>query len=79
MLFNGFQEDPPIAFIFLGNFISESHGHERMDIMKKCFKLLGDLISQYTALMESSQFIFVPGTTDPTTPHIVPRYLLLFL
>lgn len=72
-LFNGFQEDPPIAFIFLGNFVSESHGHERMDILKKCFKQLGELLSQYINLLENSQFVFIPGTTDPATPHIVPR------
>ncbi|XP_044744137.1 DNA polymerase epsilon subunit 2 [Coccinella septempunctata] len=75
-LFEGFQEDPPIAFLFLGNFVSESHGHERMDILKKCFKQLGELLSRYQSLISNSQFVFVPGTTDPSTPHIVPRLSL---
>ncbi|KAK9873940.1 hypothetical protein WA026_002293 [Henosepilachna vigintioctopunctata] len=73
ILFEGFQNDPPIAFIFLGNFISESHGSERMDILKKCFKQLGDLIIRFPHIMDNSQFVFIPGMTDPATPHIVPR------
>ncbi|KAL3286446.1 hypothetical protein HHI36_000953 [Cryptolaemus montrouzieri] len=73
ILFDGFQRDPPVAFVFLGNFISELHGSERIDNLKKCFKQLGDLISRYPTLLDNSQFVFVPGLTDPSTPYIVPR------
>lgn len=64
---------PPVAFVFMGNFMSESHGSEMMTILRKLFKRLGELISRYHMLMGSSQFVFVPGLTDPCTPHIVPR------
>lgn len=46
-----------------------------MDILKKYFKQLGDLISRYTPLVNNSQFVFVPGLTDPCSPHIVPRFV----
>ncbi|KAI4469123.1 dna polymerase epsilon subunit b [Holotrichia oblita] len=76
VLFNGMQGSPPVAFIFMGNFMSESHGSENMEILKKLFKQFGELISRYTILMSNSQFIFVPGMSDPCTPHIVPRLSL---
>ncbi|CAG9764814.1 unnamed protein product [Ceutorhynchus assimilis] len=64
---------PPIAFVFMGNFMSESHGSEIINDLKKQFKRLGELISKYHILVNSSQFVFVPGLTDPCSPHIVPR------
>ncbi|KAL1487999.1 hypothetical protein ABEB36_015378 [Hypothenemus hampei] len=67
---------PPIAFVFLGNFTSESHGSDTLYEMKKQFKRLGELIAKYPLLVSSSQFIFVPGMDDPCTPHIVPRFAL---
>ncbi|KRT82717.1 hypothetical protein AMK59_3420, partial [Oryctes borbonicus] len=75
-LFNGMQTSPPVAFVFMGNFMSESHGSENIEILKKLFKQMGELISRYTILMNTSQFIFVPGMSDPCTPHIVPRLSL---
>lgn len=74
MLFNGMQASPPVAFVFMGNFMSESHGSENIEILKKLFKQLGELISRYTTLLNNSHFIFMPGMSDPCTPHIVPRY-----
>ncbi|GJQ78353.1 Pole2 [Trypoxylus dichotomus] len=76
MLFNGMHASPPVAFVFMGNFMSESHGSENIAIFKKLFKQMGELISRYPILVNNSQFIFVPGMSDPCTPHIVPRLSL---
>lgn len=73
VLFEGFQSNPPIAFVFMGNFMSESHGSEMMEVLKKLFKQLGELIANYQTLVSNTNFVFVPGMADPCTPHIVPR------
>ncbi|CAG9861657.1 unnamed protein product [Phyllotreta striolata] len=73
-LFSGFQDVDPVAFVFMGNFMSNSHGSEMMDVLKKHFKRLGELIVKFPSLAKNSQFIFVPGMTDPCMPHIVPRF-----
>ncbi|XP_072385844.1 DNA polymerase epsilon subunit 2 isoform X1 [Diabrotica undecimpunctata] len=75
-LFNGFEEYPPLAFIFMGNFMSNSHGSENMDVLKKLFKRLGELIFKFPNVSQESQFIFVPGLTDPCLTHIAPRFAL---
>ncbi|XP_050293972.1 DNA polymerase epsilon subunit 2 isoform X2 [Anthonomus grandis grandis] len=67
------QFAPPVAFVFMGNFMSESHGTEMLDVLKKEFKRLGELIARYHLLVASSKFVFVPGLNDPSTPYIVPR------
>lgn len=64
---------PPIAFVFMGNFLSESHGAGKMEELGKLFKQLGQLISLFPSLIANSQFVFVPGNLDPSTPHLVPR------
>lgn len=73
VLLEGMRQSPPIAFIFMGNFMSESYGFETLEIMKKGFRQLGELISKYTMLVNSSQFVFVPGLSDPCIPHLVPK------
>ncbi|XP_030754495.1 DNA polymerase epsilon subunit 2 [Sitophilus oryzae] len=74
MLFNKMEQFvPPIAFVFMGNFLSESHGSEMMVTLKKLFKRLAEVISKYSIICNSSNFVFVPGLTDPCTPHIIPR------
>lgn len=73
MLFKGSQSCPPVAFVFMGNFMSESYGSEMMDVLQRMFKKLGELISQHQMLVNNTHFVFVPGLSDPCTPHIVPR------
>ncbi|KAF7266756.1 hypothetical protein GWI33_019933 [Rhynchophorus ferrugineus] len=64
---------PPVAFVFMGNFLCESHGCEMMSILKKLFKRLAEIIVKYSVISNVSHFVFVPGSTDPCTPHILPR------
>lgn len=74
VLFRGSQNCPPTAFVFMGNFMSESYGSDMMEVLQKLFKKLGELISQFQMLIDNSHFVFVPGLSDPCVPHIVPRY-----
>lgn len=71
------QFAPPVAFVFMGNFMSESHGIEALNDLRKHFKQLGELISKYNILINQSRFIFVPGLADPCMPHVVPRYVVV--
>ncbi|KAG5866920.1 hypothetical protein JTB14_013530 [Gonioctena quinquepunctata] len=75
-LFEGFQDMSPIAFVFMGNFMSSSHGNEMMQVLRKLFKKLAELILRYPSLASDSQFVFVPGLADPCTPHMLPRFAL---
>nr|XP_023026424.1 DNA polymerase epsilon subunit 2 [Leptinotarsa decemlineata] len=72
-LFAGFEDIPPIAFIFMGNFMSNSQGNETMQTLRKLFKKLAELILKYPGISTESEFVFVPGLADPCTLHIVPR------
>ena len=36
-------------------------------------KMLGEMISYHPTLAEQSQFLFVPGPSDPCSPNIFPR------
>ncbi|XP_017769233.1 PREDICTED: DNA polymerase epsilon subunit 2 [Nicrophorus vespilloides] len=76
MLFNGMEANPPSAFIFMGNFMSESHGSEYIEVLSKLFKQFASLVNQFPNILNNSKFVFVPGMMDPCTPHIVPRISL---
>jgi DNA polymerase epsilon subunit 2 len=73
VLFDGFSSIPPVAFVFMGNFMSECNSPDRIENLKKLFKQLAELINKYTNLVAHSNFIFVPGLEDPCTSYVVPR------
>lgn len=73
VLFEGLAEMPPIAFVFMGNFLSQCYAAETLDILNKSLKQLAELIKQYHHIKEYSHFVFVPGLNDPCMMHIVPR------
>ncbi|XP_041972014.1 DNA polymerase epsilon subunit 2 [Aricia agestis] len=72
-LFSGFNEFPPIAIVFLGEFLSCPYGYEHSTQLKAALINLGDMIYPFTKLRESCKFIFVPGLGDPAAPNILPR------
>jgi DNA polymerase epsilon subunit 2 len=73
VLFAGYADYPPVAFVFMGNFLSSQQGSSHASALKTRFKALGDLIAQFSELSEKSKFIFVPGPSDPASPNILPR------
>ena len=72
VLFSGYSEEPPIAFVLMGNFSATPYGPLRYQKMKEKFTALGDLILQFPTLIENSQFVFVPGPTDPGPGNVLP-------
>lgn len=73
-LFAGVSADPPVAFIFMGNFMSEAHATENMERLRQLMRRFGDCALNYPTLVSRSEFIFVPGMSDPSQPHIAPRF-----
>lgn len=72
-LFSGYSEAPPTAFIFMGDFSSTPYGPLTNQKLRENFKSLGDLMVQFPALINKSQFLFIPGPQDPGPGNILPR------
>ncbi|CAB3368590.1 Hypothetical predicted protein [Cloeon dipterum] len=72
-LFEGFVSYPPIAFIFMGNFLSSKPGSAQAEQLKFNLRSLADLIASHPNLRQFSKFVFVPGLQDPACPNILPR------
>ncbi|XP_034238799.1 DNA polymerase epsilon subunit 2 [Thrips palmi] len=72
-MFEGFLGCPPIAFVFMGDFLSGQLGASHCSELRLKFKRLGELLVQYPLLTEKCHFIFVPGPGDPAGPKILPR------
>jgi DNA polymerase epsilon subunit 2 len=72
-LFTGYASSPPVAFIFMGNFSSAPYGSMRNSKMVESFKVLGDMIAKFPTLVLNSQFLFIPGPSDPGPGNILPR------
>jgi len=72
-LFTGYNSMPPTAFVFCGNFLSTVGEPGYAGKLKEQFKLLGEMISQFSELASHSKFLFVPGPADPGSPNIFPR------
>ena len=73
MLFAGYADFPPVAFVFMGNFLSSQQGSKHAAILKTKFKVLAELIVQFPELAEKSKFVFIPGPSDPASPNILPK------
>lgn len=76
-LFAGYDEEPPRAFIFIGNFSSRGVGHASEDSVSFTthWEQLADLILQHKGISHprnGSEFIFVPGSGDPSGA-VLPR------
>ncbi|KAJ9585805.1 hypothetical protein L9F63_002396, partial [Diploptera punctata] len=76
VLFAGYADFPPVAFVFMGNFLSSQQGSVHTATLKTKLKSLADLITQFPELLEKSKFIFIPGPSDPASPNIFPKFPL---
>lgn len=72
-LFTGYNDFPPIAIVFMGEFLSNPYGHEHSTQLRTALTHLGDVIHQFKTLQERTKFIFVPGRGDPSAANILPR------
>lgn len=73
ILFSGYNDFPPIAIVFLGEFLSCPYGFEHGIQLKAALSHLGDIIYQFSTLRNVCKFIFVPGRGDPAAANILPR------
>ncbi|RQM28964.1 hypothetical protein B5M09_002321 [Aphanomyces astaci] len=81
-LFSGYEPFTPTLFILMGNFTSSPVGYgygtpassKTIRTLKQHFDDLATLLLKYPALVEKSQFLFVPGPDDPGAPHVLPRH-----
>ncbi|XP_029650945.1 DNA polymerase epsilon subunit 2-like [Octopus sinensis] len=73
VLFSGYSEHPPVAFVFCGNFTSLCHQANHTKILRESFIELCDIICKYQNLKDCCRFIFVPGPLDPGPTNILPR------
>lgn len=66
IMFAGYADMGPKAFVFLGNFCSTplSARPGDMDKMRAWFNGLADLIAKYPSLARESQFVLIPGPRD---------------
>ncbi|XP_047539487.1 DNA polymerase epsilon subunit 2-like [Vanessa atalanta] len=72
-LFSGYNDFPPIAIVFMGEFLSCPYGYEHSTQLKAALINLCDIVIPFTKLRQSCKFIFVPGRGDPIAPNILPR------
>lgn len=72
-LFHGYSSMPPVAFVFLGNFLSTQYRNLQSQTLKEKFKCLADILVQFPDLVYKSKFIFVPGPVDCGAGNILPR------
>jgi len=73
LLFNGYADCPPTAFVMMGPFSSRPYGSGQIQEMKQNFTRLGDLILGFPDITKTSQFLFVPSSLDPGSANILPR------
>ncbi|XP_005094411.1 DNA polymerase epsilon subunit 2 [Aplysia californica] len=73
LMFKGYADYPPTAFIFCGNFLSSAKVLSHAKTLQECFKDLGNMLSNYPNLISNSRMIFVPGPNDPGHSTILPR------
>ena len=73
VLFEGYSDNPPTAFILIGNFSSEPYGSTHYKRTKDTFKQLALLIAQFPTIVKDSQFIVVPGPEDVGPGNILPK------
>ena len=73
VLFQGYSDNPPTAFILIGNFSSEPYGPSHYNRTKDMFKQLGILIANFPNVQQKSHFLIIPGPEDVGPGNIFPR------
>lgn len=78
VLFDGYKDIVPTAFIFTGNFTSRPFASTLEDVqeLQHGFQGLARLIVKYKSLAVHSQWIFSRGPTDGGGPLVFPQFPL---
>lgn len=72
-LFSGYNDFPPVAIVFMGEFLSCPYGQEHCTQLRMALSNLGEIIAQFKKLKDECKFIFVPGRSDPCAANVLPR------
>ncbi|VDM65616.1 unnamed protein product [Strongylus vulgaris] len=64
-MLSGFSGDPPLAFIFCGNFCSRPRQQDTMEALRIGFERLANQLNVFAPSFSSTHFVFVPGPDDP--------------
>jgi hypothetical protein len=73
-LFEGFDGmGSSIVFVFMGNFLSESHGASAHLVLTESMNTLANLINEFEDIRANACFLFVPGPRDVGGSSVLPR------
>ncbi|ETN85118.1 nucleic acid-binding domain protein [Necator americanus] len=72
-LLSGFSGDPPLAFIFCGNFCSKPRQRDTMQLLHTGFRRLANQLNDFASSFTTTHFVFVPGPDDPCLNMVLPR------
>ncbi|XP_053597166.1 DNA polymerase epsilon subunit 2 [Microplitis demolitor] len=73
VIMDGYSEDPPVAFVFCGHFLSSPPSYSSSQKLKEGFRNLSVMIKEYPDIHRFSKFVLVPGPLDLGAPKILPR------
>ncbi|XP_015117710.1 DNA polymerase epsilon subunit 2 [Diachasma alloeum] len=73
VILEGYSDDPPIAFIICGHFLSCPPNVSSGKKLQEGFRHLAELIESYEEIKNTSKFVFVPGPQDLGAAKILPR------
>lgn len=71
VLFEGYDDSPPVAIVMMGPFLKENT--ENYGVLKACFQDLGEIISKCTFIKERTEIVIVPDVDDFGIANILPR------
>ncbi|XP_055696235.1 DNA polymerase epsilon subunit 2 [Lutzomyia longipalpis] len=74
VLFEGYDDSPPVAIVLMGPF-SRTSIHYRY--LSEKFSELGGIIAQCPSILEKTDIVLVPAVDDPPSSNILPRPALL--
>lgn len=73
LILDGFADYPPIAIVICGQFLTVTINSTNISKLEDGFRTMADLIVEYPNILETTKFIFVPGSGDIGGFKIFPR------
>ncbi|XP_078483526.1 DNA polymerase epsilon subunit 2 [Ciona intestinalis] len=72
-LFIGFQDFPPVCFVFCGSFCSQPYGLSHRTNLEDGLKALAKVLKRFPSILAQSKMVFVPSPEDYGLGQILPR------
>lgn len=71
VLFEGYDNNPPVAIVLMGPFLKEPTTN--YNLLKAHFQELGEMVAKCTFIREQTEFVIVPDIDDFGITNILPR------